>query len=51
MRYTYRASLHNLLQRKIHPRIACDQVPIERLSILKLDEHWVALRRRQEAEW
>jgi hypothetical protein len=44
-RGTYRTSLNNFLQREIHPRIARNQVSVQRLAILELDEHRVALRR------
>ena len=47
---TYRTCLHHLLQRQVHPRVACDQVAVERLAVLKLDQHRVALRRVEEAE-
>jgi hypothetical protein len=47
---THRASLHHLLQREIHPRVACNQVSVEGLAVLELHQHRVALRRREQAE-
>jgi hypothetical protein len=47
---THRTSLHNLLQRQIHPRIARNQVSVQCLAVLELDEHRVALRRCEESK-
>jgi hypothetical protein len=49
-RAAYRTSLHHLLQRKVHPRITCNQVSVQRLAILELHQHGVALRGCEEAE-
>ena len=46
----YRTCLYDLLQRKIHPCIACNQMPIECFAILELHEHGVALRSCEETE-
>lgn len=35
--------MHDLLEGEVHPRIAVDKVSIERLAILELDQHGVAL--------
>lgn len=43
------ARLNNLLQYEVHPVIAFDQVAVQRLAVLELDKHRVALRRREEA--
>jgi hypothetical protein len=48
---TYRTGLHHLLQREIHPRVARNQVSVERLAILELHQHRVALCSREQAEW
>ena len=46
---TYRTRLDNLLQRQVHPGIALDQMTVERLAVLQLDQHGVALGRIQQA--
>lgn len=43
------ARLNNLFEYQVHPVIAIDQVSIQRLAVLKLDEHRVALGRGEEA--
>ena len=47
---THGASLNHLLQRQVHPGVAHDQMAVERLAILELDEHGVALGRVEQAE-
>lgn len=32
-----RTRLHHLLQRQVHPRVAAQQVPVQRLAVLELD--------------
>jgi hypothetical protein len=48
---TNRARLHNLAQRQVHPRVAQNEVSVERLAVLELDHHRVALGGREEPEW
>lgn len=42
--------LDDFLEGQVHPRVAIDQVAVERLAVLELHEHWVALRGGEEAE-
>lgn len=48
---TYRTRLHHLLQRQVHPRIAGNQMSVQRLAVLELDEHRVPLGGCEEAQW
>lgn len=42
--------MDNLLQCQVHPCIAVDKMSVERLAVLELDQHWVALGGIEEAE-
>jgi hypothetical protein len=44
-----RVCLDDLAQDQVHPVVAADEVAVERLAVLELDEHGVALRGREEA--
>jgi hypothetical protein len=39
--------LDDLLQSQVHPVIAIDEMAVESLAVLQLDEHRVALGRRE----
>lgn len=47
---TLRAGLDDFAEDQIHPVVACDEVAVEGLAILKLDQHRVALCGREEAK-
>lgn len=47
---SFGACLNNFLQSQVHPCVALYQVAVKGLSILKFDEHRVALGRVQESE-
>lgn len=47
---SFRACLHDFFEGEVHPRIAHDQVSVERLSILQLDQHGVALSGIEQSE-
>ena len=47
---TYRVGLDDFLQHQVHPVVTIDQMPIERLSILQLHEHGMALCRIEQPE-
>lgn len=50
MTRTHGARLDHLAQRQVHPCVAQHQVAVERLAVLELDQHGVALRRVQKPE-
>lgn len=47
---SYRAGLDDLLEGQVHPRVAVDEMAVERFAVLELDEHRVALRGVEQAE-
>lgn len=48
--WAYRIGLDDLLQGKVHPRVALHKVAVEGLAVLELDQHRVALRSAEKAE-
>lgn len=46
----HRARLHHLLEGEVHPVVAHDEVTVERLSVLELDQHRLALGGVKQAE-
>ena len=46
---TFGTCLNDLLEGKVHPGVAIDQVAIECLAVLELDQHRVALGGCEEA--
>lgn len=47
---TYSSRLNDFFQRQVHPRIALDQVAIERVAALELNQHRMALSCVEQTE-